>query len=71
MSLFYLESYNPLTLRISQQKEKSNFFTQMISSYSSISFLNNHRHIAARDYLSIKVWDISKTDKPLVSIPIQ
>lgn len=43
----------------------------MISSYSSIEFLNNHRQIAARDYLSVKVWDISKPDKPIFSVPVQ
>lgn len=43
----------------------------MVSSYSSISFMNNSKYIAARDYLSVKVWDICKTDKPLLSIPVQ
>lgn len=43
----------------------------MISSYSSISFLNNNKYIVGRDYLTIKVWDISKTDKPITSITIQ
>ncbi len=52
-------------------KEKSNFFSQMISSYSSLVFLNNQKQIAARDYLSIKIWDLSKTNKPLLTIPIQ
>jgi hypothetical protein len=43
----------------------------MISSYSSISFLNNNKYIVGRDYLTVKVWDISKTDKPITSITIQ
>ncbi len=65
------DSYRPLTFKIEAQKDKTNFFTQMISSYSSIQFTNNNKHIIARDYLSIKVWDISKADKPISSIPIQ
>ncbi len=43
----------------------------MISSYSSLCFLNNQKYIAARDYLSVKVWDIAKNDKPLLSVPVQ
>lgn len=43
----------------------------MISSYSSINFLNNNKYIVGRDYLTVKVWDISKTDKPITSITIQ
>lgn len=69
--LINIESYKPLTFRIETHKDKTNFFTQMISSYSSISFMNGSKYIAARDYLSVKVWDICKTDKPLLSIPVQ
>jgi len=43
----------------------------MISSYSSLSFMNNNKYIVGRDYLSIKIWDITKTDKPVSSITIQ
>lgn len=43
----------------------------MISSYSSLDFLKGQKQIIARDYLSVKVWDLSKTDKPVVSITIQ
>lgn len=43
----------------------------MISSYSSLTFINNSRYIAARDYLSVKVWDLAKNDKPVCSITIQ
>jgi len=43
----------------------------MISSYSSLVFLNNNKQIAARDYLSVKVWDLAKSDKPIMSLPIQ
>jgi len=43
----------------------------MIASYSDMCFLNNQRQIAARDYLSVKIWDIGKPDKPILSIPVQ
>lgn len=43
----------------------------MISSYSSIDFLNGSRQIVGRDYLTVKVWDLCKTDRPIISIPVQ
>lgn len=43
----------------------------MISSYSSLNFINNCKQIVARDYLTVKVWDLSKTDKPLASVTVQ
>lgn len=67
----YIESYKPMTFKIDSSKEKANFFTQMISSYSSIDFMNNNKYIVGRDYLSVKVWDITKTDKPILSVTVQ
>lgn len=43
----------------------------MISSYSSLTFLNNSKYIATRDFLGVKVWDVCKTDKPVLSITLQ
>ena len=43
----------------------------MISSYSSLTFINSSKYIAARDFLTVKVWDITKTDKPILCIPEQ
>jgi hypothetical protein len=42
-----------------------------MSSYSSLSFMNNNKYIVGQDYLSVKIWDITKTDKPVSSIIIQ
>lgn len=70
-SIYYdIDSYTPLTFK-QPSKEKSTFFTQMISSYSSLAFLNNSKYIATRDVLSVKVWDVCRTDKPVLSITIQ
>ena len=66
-----LESNKPLQFKVDTGKDKGNFFTQMISSYSSLAFINNNRYIAARDYLSVKVWDTKKTDRPLMSVTVQ
>ena len=43
----------------------------MISSYSNLIFIKNSRYIAARDYLSVKVWDLAKNDRPILSVPVQ
>lgn len=43
----------------------------MISSYSSINFMNGNKYIVGRDYLTVKVWDVSKAEKPIVSITVQ
>lgn len=43
----------------------------MISSYSSLTFLNNSKYIACRDFLTVKIWDVCKTNKPVASVNIQ
>ena len=50
---------------------KSNFFTEMISSYSSATFTPNSRYIVSRDYLTVKVWDLANCKKPVSNITIQ
>ena len=68
--LIKLDSYHPLSFKVETQ-EKKNFFTQMISSYNSLVFLNSSKYIACRDFLTVKVWDVCKTNKPIASICIQ
>ena len=60
-----------MNFKIPANKEKQTFFTQMISSYSSLTFINNSKYIATRDFLTVKVWDVCRTDKPVLSIAIQ
>ena len=69
--LIILGSYKPLTFKMESPKEKGNFFTQMISSYSSMVFLGNSRYIACRDFLTVKVWDVTKTDRPVACVTLQ
>ena len=47
-----------------------NFFTEITSSISDIKFSPNGRYIAARDYLTVKIWDIHMNNKPLRSISV-
>jgi serine/threonine-protein phosphatase 2A regulatory subunit B len=48
-----------------------NFFTEMISSYSSATFIKSGKYIISRDFLSVKVWDICNSKKPISSITVQ
>jgi serine/threonine-protein phosphatase 2A regulatory subunit B len=43
----------------------------LIENYSSVEFLKNGKYIAARDYLSVKVWDLANTKKPLMNVSLQ
>lgn len=43
----------------------------MISGYTSLIFLNNSRYIGCRDCLTVKIWDIAKSDKPIACVPLQ
>lgn len=54
-----------------EQKTAKNFFTELIENYSSVEFLKNGKYLAARDYLTVKVWDLANTKKPLLNIGLQ
>lgn len=43
----------------------------MISSYSSLDFLSNNKYIVCRDFLTVKIWDICKTNKPIACVTVQ
>ena len=43
----------------------------MVSSYSSAQLIKKGKYIVARDYLTVKVWDVANTSKPLTTITLQ
>ena len=43
----------------------------MISSYSSLGFMNNSKYLISRDFLTVKIWDVCKTNKPVACITVQ
>jgi serine/threonine-protein phosphatase 2A regulatory subunit B len=47
-----------------------NFFTEIVSSISDVTFSKNGRYIFSRDFLSVKVWDINMNNKPVETINI-
>lgn len=48
-----------------------NFFTDIVCSYSSSQFIKSGKYVAARDYLNVRIWDITNATKPLMTIPVQ
>ena len=40
----------------------------MLSSYSSGDFTKQGKYIVSRDYLSVKIWDICNTKKPVTNV---
>lgn len=43
----------------------------MISNYSSVEFIKGGKYIAARDFLSVKIWDVCQSKKPLLEVTLQ
>jgi serine/threonine-protein phosphatase 2A regulatory subunit B len=54
-----------------EEKENKNFFTDLVSSYTSVEFLKNGKYIAARDFLTVKVWDVCNNKKPVLDVTLQ
>jgi hypothetical protein len=46
------------------------FFSEIISSVSDIKFTRDGRHILARDYMTLKLWDINMESKPVATYPV-
>lgn len=50
---------------------QKNFLTEMISCYSSADFTKNAKYLVSRDFLTVKIWDICNTKKPINTIVVQ
>ncbi|OZJ03194.1 Protein phosphatase PP2A regulatory subunit B [Bifiguratus adelaidae] len=46
------------------------FFSEIISSISDVKFSHDGNHILARDYMTLKIWDIRKESEPVKTINI-
>lgn len=64
-------NFNDAVDFMSEKVAQKNFFTELVSSYSSAQFLKKGKYIAARDYLTVKVWDVCNASKPLTTITLQ
>lgn len=46
------------------------FFSEIISSVSDIKFTHDGRYILARDYMTLKLWDLNMESKPVATYPV-
>ena len=46
------------------------FFSEIISSISDAQFTADGRYMLARDYLTLKVWDMHMERRPVMVIPM-
>lgn len=53
-----------------EDPSQKSFFSEIIASISDVKFSNDGRYILARDYLTLKIWDINMDNKPVTTINI-
>ncbi|KAF6003375.1 protein phosphatase 2, regulatory subunit B [Cyanidiococcus yangmingshanensis] len=46
------------------------FFSEIIASTSDLAFSHSGRYVLARDYMTVKLWDITMEKRPLLTIPV-
>jgi serine/threonine-protein phosphatase 2A regulatory subunit B len=70
--LFFVQlEYNP-HLEYEEEEDPTNrsFFSEIISSISDVKFSHDGRFILARDYLTLKIWDVNMESRPVKTINI-
>jgi serine/threonine-protein phosphatase 2A regulatory subunit B len=59
-----------LVFEFEEDPAETSFFSEIISSISDVQFTQSGEQILARDYLTLKLWDIRNEKRPLEIIPI-
>ncbi|KAJ0388665.1 hypothetical protein P43SY_010540 [Pythium insidiosum] len=54
-----------------EDPENRNFFSEIIASISDIKFSPDGRYIIARDFLTLKIWDINMESRPVQTINVR
>lgn len=62
------DSHSKVFEVVEDPKSKT-FFSEIIASISDCKFTAEGNHIVARDYLTVKIWDIRMESEPVVVIP--
>ena len=52
----------------SEYAGNKNFLASMLSSFTSGDFTKQGKYIISRDYMSVKIWDICNTKKPVTNV---
>lgn len=55
----------------SESAAQKNFLASLLSSYSSGDFVKQGKYIVSRDYLTVKIWDVCNTKKPVLNLTLQ
>jgi len=58
------------TLVVPEDPSSKSFFSEIISSISDMKFSNDGRYLLARDYMTLKLWDLSMEREPLRTVKI-
>jgi len=58
------------TLVVPEDPASKSFFSEIISSISDMKFSNDGRFLLARDYMTLKLWDLSMEREPLRTVKI-
>ena len=70
----HMTQYSKITFFSGFEEEEDptarSFFSEIISSISDVKFSRDGRYILARDYLSLKIWDVNMETRPVKTIPI-
>lgn len=63
--------HNAKVFEIEEDPAQKSFFSEIISSISDAQFIGQEgKYIIARDYLTVKVWDVAMEARPVAVIPI-
>ena len=53
-----------------QPNAQRSFFTELLASMSDLKFSRCGRHMLARDFMGLKLWDVRMEDAPVATFPI-
>lgn len=54
-----------------EDPESRSFFSEIIASISDIKFSPDGRYIIARDFLTLKIWDVNMDSRPVQTINVR
>ena len=61
-ALFYMQAEQPIPQR--------SFFTELLASMSDLKFSRCGRHMLARNFMGLKLWDVRMEAAPVATFPI-
>jgi serine/threonine-protein phosphatase 2A regulatory subunit B len=53
-----------------QSESERTFFSEVIASMSDVKFSRDGRYVMARDYMTLKIWDVNMASSPLRTIKV-